>query len=630
MKYLNLRIYFLISILIPGIFLTTKISDPIEININFETELIYEISPEISYLFNLNNKSLTYFVESSVEDLIYYSTYKHCPKFCAIKDIDINNIYINHKQILTQNTTFKFIAKANVNAALISSTKTDSPKLSVIYYISGTKIQLIQVTEKNYLFTDSYDNYIKIYFGVYFEGISINDITNINTNIFKERHGEIIELNPDIIYFIFFVSKYSFGKIYIFNELPKEKTISNGDTNILYLLKGNNYTLNFELNKMPFVLKLNPIKNSTFDIKSNSNEKTLSLEDKYFFPNEINGKIDINNIDNDDALIEILFAFNENETEIINETRIENKIIAKEVNLIEYIPQEQEKNLEIFLNSDDDFKVYVYGGPSKEFYFYYSSHIKDYQLQTIKKYFVKLENPLKNIKYFEENEKYYLSLIFDKTKENQEINISLYYNSNPLDDLYENLEEDYINSVISNLTSIISAYAYIEIAQNPPQPENISDYNHEPIDLIGSLNNIKRKDVKFYDFYREMREILGTVRDLHFRIFGLNTPKGIKLDQITACLPFSFYVGKDKENNIKMYIKYFENCAAFYSEDERNYIKERSEKIPLKYINNENPFDYIQKWGRKYRGNKSPHAHFTLMKTLIHSFYIRLYPYTPE
>ena len=85
------------KLLIPGIFLTTKISDPIEININFETELIYEISPEISYIFYLNNKSLAYFVESSVEDLIYYSSYKPCPKFCAIKDIEINNIYINHK-----------------------------------------------------------------------------------------------------------------------------------------------------------------------------------------------------------------------------------------------------------------------------------------------------------------------------------------------------------------------------------------------------------------------------------------------------------------------------------------------------------------------------------------------------
>ena len=68
---------------------------------------------------------------------------------------------------------------------------------------------------------------------------------------------------------------------------------------------------------------------------------------------------------------------------------------------------------------------------------------------------------------------------------------------------------------------------------------------------------MKRTDVKFYDFYREMREILGTVRDLHFRIFGAKTPKGIKLDQITACLPFSFYVEKDDKTTAKMYIKYF-------------------------------------------------------------------------
>ena len=93
--------------------------------------------------------------------------------------------------------------------------------------------------------------------------------------------------------------------------------------------------------------------------------------------------------------------------------------------------------------------------------------------------------------------------MFEKTKENQEIKLSYYYVSNPLEDLYEDLEEDYINSVISNLTSILEAYAYIEIAQNPPQPENISDYNHKPIDLIESLNKIERKNVKFYDFYRK-------------------------------------------------------------------------------------------------------------------------------
>ena len=623
-KFLLIQILFLIS----SICLTKEISDSKEININSEIEKTYEISVETSITFNLNNNSLAYFIESTVEDLIYYSQDKPCPKFCAIKDNNIKNIYINHKHNLTKKTTIKLTAKSN--SAFISSTKTDSPKLSGIYLKSGTNIQILQVTENNYFYADSYDNYVTIYFGEYFEGISVSDIININKDIFKERHNEIIELNPNKIYLIFFVSKYSFSKIYLYNVIPQEISISNGDKNLLYLKEGNEYTLNFEYNSMPFIIKLIPIKNSKFDIISGSINKTISLEDKYFYPEEINGKIHINNIINDDALIEILFSFDKDDTEIINEASVENKIITKNVSLIEYLPKNEKKNLEIFLSSNDDFKVYSYGGPSKDIFFYYSSHIKDFQVKGIKKYFIKLENPMKNIKYFEEDEKYYLSLMFDKTKANQEIKLSYYYNSNPIEDLYEDLEEDYINSVISNLTSILEGYAYIEIAQNPPQPENISDYNHKPIDLIGSLNNMNRTKVKFYDFYREMREILGTVRDLHFRIFGANTPKGIKLDQITACLPFSFYVSNDENNNTKMYIKYFESCGAFFTQEERNYIKERSEKIPLKKINNKNPFDYIQEWGRKYRGNKSPHAHFTLMKTLVHSFYIRLYPYTPE
>ena len=626
MKFKKFMLTFQLLILISKLLLTTEISDKIEIDIDSEIEKIYELSPVISLTFNLNNDALGYFVESSIEGLIYIES-NPCPKFCAIKNKEIKHIFINHKQILTQNTTIKLTAKSNINS-IISSIKTESPKSSGIYHISDTKIQLLQVTEKNYFYTDSYDNYIAIYFGEYFEGITISDIIDINKDIFKERHNEIIELNPDIIYFIFFVSKYSFCKIYLYNDLPQENHISNGDMNILYLKEGNNYILNFESNSMPFIIKFNPINNSTLDIMDAKTQKTLSSDDKYFYPNEINGKIEIKDIFNDNALIEILFSFNESDTETIHELSIENKTLTKKVTLIEYLEQSKEQDLEIYLTSNDDFKIKAYSGPSKDIYFYYSKHTE--VQKGVKKYYIKLEDPLKNIKYFEDDEIYYLSLMFEKTKENQEIKLSYYYVSNPLEDLYEDLEEDYINSVISNLTSILEAYAYIEIAQNPPQPENISDYNHKPIDLIESLNKIERKNVKFYDFYRKLREILGTVRDLHFRIFGANTPKGIKLDQITACLPFSFYVATDENNNPKMYIKYFESCGVFFSQEEKNFIKEKSEKIALKYINNKDPFEYIQEWGRKYRGNKSPHAHFTLMKTLIHTFYIRLYPYTPE
>ena len=632
MKVQKFIFIFQILILISNVLITKEISDIIEIEINIDSEIekIYELSPSTSITFNLNNNSLAYFIESSIEDLIYYES-NPCPKFCAIKnDEEIKHIYINHKQILTSDTKIKLTAKSNVNA-VISSSILDSAKESGIYHISdNTNIQIFQFTEKNYLYGDSYDNYVSMYFGEYNEGISISDIININKDIFKERHGEIIELDTDIIYIIFFVSKYSFYKFYLYNDLPQENYITNGDNDILYLKEGNNYILNFESNTMPFIIKLNPIKNSTIDIISDTTQKTLTAEDKYFYPDEINSKIRIENIFNENALIEILFSFEEEDTEIINEISVENKIITKNVTLIEYLPQNENKNLEIFINSDDDFKISAYGGPSKDIYFYYSTHANTNYLKNVKKYFIKLENPMKNIKYFEEDEIYYISLIFYKSKENQEIKLSYYYNSNPLYDLYEDLEEDYINNVISNLTSILRGYVYIEIAQNPPQPQNISEYNHNPIDLIESLNNIPRSNIKFYDFYREMREILGTVRDLHFRIFGLNTPKGIKLDQITACLPFSFYVSKDENNIPKMYIKYFESCGVYFTQDERNYIKERSEKIPLKYINNKDPFDYVQEWGRKYRGNKSPHAHFTLMKTLIHSFYIRLYPYTPD
>ena len=68
---------------------------------------------------------------------------------------------------------------------MISSIITESPKSSGIYHISGTNIQLLQVSEQNYFFADSYDNYINIYFGEYNENITVSDIIDINQDIFK-------------------------------------------------------------------------------------------------------------------------------------------------------------------------------------------------------------------------------------------------------------------------------------------------------------------------------------------------------------------------------------------------------------------------------------------------------------
>ena len=610
-------------------------SSDVYIEVNEEMDKEIEISPENTYVLALNNNSLAVFIDSPIEDMIHYPTFETCTKFCAVRYSSFSYLYINYFKKLNQKINIKVTAV--VNSAQIISVKNDSPKISKIQPISTKVINLIQVTEKNYFYSDSYDNYAKIYFGEYNEEIQITDILNTNTDFFPESHGKVFELEPDKIYVLIANAKASYIKSYLYNEIPENVKIANGNLTLLYLQKGKEYEFDFESNTLSFLIKLNPIKSSKLDIINDSgNKATINSINKYYNPMGIDqvykGKLRINNIQDDDALIEILYSFGQAETEVISERTVTNKTVSKKITLIEYSLENEEKNMEIYIQSDDSFKLAVFAGLSINNYFYFSpSNLPEYSTISTKKYFIKLNNPLNNEDDLESNEKYKVSLMFLKTKENQKITITYYYNKNPINDLYEELDRTYIDNVISNLISIISSYAYTEIAQNPPQPEGLPNYNHDPVDLVGSLNNMRREGRKFYDFYREMREILGTVRDLHFRIFGLNTPSGIKLDQITACLPFKFYVDKDSNNVTKMYIKYYDDCAVYYNEEKRNYLKEKSDnKIALRSINNENPFDYIQKWGRIYRGNKSPHAHFTLMKTLIYAFYIRLYPYTPE
>ena len=74
MKVQKFIFIFQILILISNVLITKEISDIIEIEINIDSEIekIYELSPSTSITFNLNNNSLAYFIESSIEDLIYY------------------------------------------------------------------------------------------------------------------------------------------------------------------------------------------------------------------------------------------------------------------------------------------------------------------------------------------------------------------------------------------------------------------------------------------------------------------------------------------------------------------------------------------------------------------------------
>ena len=162
--------------------------------------------------------------------------------------------------------------------------------------------------------------------------------------------------------------------------------------------------------------------------------------------------------------------------------------------MVEY-PSTINKKYQISIESNDKFNLCFYPGLTIDTYFYYPfTKFLDFN-----KYVITLDNPIKDIT-LETNEKYYLSLMADSTVPNQKIKITYQYFDNPIETLYEELNETYVQNVISNLSSIIDNYIFIDIAKNPPTENLPEGYYHTPIDLISSLKSINITNMNFYDF----------------------------------------------------------------------------------------------------------------------------------
>ena len=603
------------------------------IQLNFEGEKEYQIMPNMTYIFQMESPVTGYSFESSEDNLILHSNFVPCPRFCIIKNFDDKLMYVNYYQNISEPVVLKVTGFGGEGNYF--SYRTSNIMISEIQYEIGKIYYVLQFDEKEFGYINSFDKGNKLFYAEYKNDISLDDVINMNSEFFKDVSGKLIEFNPNKIYIIAMDISSSFVQIYVSSSLESTITIYENNYNILYLESGKEYKLEIIKNKFPYLIKLLPLtkSESSLDIKYSDEIQTLNLTNKYYFPSiiEDNTTYIIDNI-KENIFIVILSALDENTTQIISEKNIENVPLEKDLTLIEYIYDEQSenKNIEIYLSSSSYYQLSVYAGPTKSPYFYYSKRAdpqySDFWTNT---YQIKLNNPINNI-IFEEGEKYYISIFIKKRTDDQVINLTYYYNNNPIEDLYENLSESYITDLISNLTTIINGYVYLDYAQNP---EYITNYTHDPIDLISELNKINKTERKFYEFYQELKEILGTVRDLHFNIIAHKSPSGKLFSKYAACIPFKFYVDKDPNDNneTKLYIKYYEHCAIFFDENVKNYVKNKSEsKIPLKYIDGKDPFEYLQNWGWKYFGVKSPHGEFTMKKDLIHSFYLSNYPYSPE
>ena len=188
-----------------------------------------------------------------------------------------------------------------------------------------------------------------------------------------------------------------------------------------------------------------------------------------------------------------------------------------------------------------------------------------------------------------------------------------------IDNLYFEVDPNYMRDVIDNLSSIIEVYVYLDISKNPPNSFH-SKYN-----LKDGLNNIDiSKPKPYYDFFRDITRVFANVRDFHLGMFPLIKDAYL----YCVCIPFNFEIKLDDNKEYQIYFKRYPVCPYNYTDPELNRFIDDSikEKISILSINGKDPFDYLQNFGKEFYNLKNDHAQFTSSKQYISFFPLYWFP----
>ena len=474
-----------------------------------------------------------------------------------------------------------------------------SSEESIAYFDSEDKNSIVYITD---------EEGIKERIDGFFYNIEANKKYTINVNLYSSD-------NPSML-----ISYFDWKNLTKYSIFIKDNDISN-----LYLIKNYKFELNFADNSIKKVLSLSR-KTLNSEIKIYYNNKKLSELNRnnlyYVIPDNFKGSL-ILEIEKEDAFIKFLSIPEEKDDHIYIMARTSfNKYEIEFKTSTLFIPYTQ-KQIEIQLYSNQSFKYSLSGGfssSSSDSWYYYNS-TSNWQIESPKigknKYSVtiKFPNIYKDIS-LKEREYFTLSigLNYDKTKVIY-LDYKQFSDIDPL--LDEELTEIYCNKVIKNFQDLFEIYVYSDIAKNPPNDV------HEKININERLSKISTKNRYFYEFYQDIETIIGAVKDGHLNIVAEKTPKGIPLVQYFAHLPFNFKI-KQFGDDYRIFIEKNKNFIKKFDKNVQTFV-ENHKDIPLKYINDMDPFHYIQNWSQ-FRGVKSMHAQFTLRISEISNFKLREHP----
>ena len=178
----------------------------------------------------------------------------------------------------------------------------------------------------------------------------------------------------------------------------------------------------------------------------------------------------------------------------------------------------------------------------------------------------------------------------------------------------EEVNKEDFEFIIQYLIGIFNdAYAFNEISVNPPQPSFNNNY-HEKIDIYNELQNIKRNlndETTVYEFYREISLSISKLKDCHIQLhWNLLNP-----EEFYIIAPIDFIIKETDDGKPQLFanclVEDFLECITCENIDEVFEIYEKNEEIPIKSINNKNPFDFINDFGKDFLSTKNEHATFS-------------------
>ena len=156
-------------------------------------------------------------------------------------------------------------------------------------------------------------------------------------------------------------------------------------------------------------------------------------------------------------------------------------------------------------------------------------------------------------------------------------------------------EQDYIN-IISNITKLLEYYVYLDITKNPPN-------SLKKVDLIKEIKAINITKIKLYDFYLNISNIFFSVQDAHLSISFK------QFNNYEYYSPVYYFTKTHKNINYLFLDINTDNYLNIPFDNKLISNINKNKKYKIIKINEQDPFDYIENFGKKIF--KSEHAQYT-------------------